>query len=257
MTRAIKLLAVLLFLPVAAMAARQGGGGVSGGTSSLTPGSVNSSIVADNSLLAADLLVSGTAPTDGDVLSYDAASGGVRKLTPFTTYYEYIYLRSPDKVDGSGCVVFSTTTDRRYGAPTFSNSADETANYADYTYIVPRSFDSNVDLRLEDLAVRLSAADTGTHRYKLSIATVAVSATVDSPTFGSSVIIDITGDASGTTADLMLATGATTLTGWKSKFAAGRVVIIRLARDGNDSSDASTVDSSVLGFQIRYGVTHP
>lgn len=169
--------------------------------------------------------------------------------------FERLLIRGADMVQGTNSSIDTTSTARTYASVKYSGSTDQLANYADYTFIVPSDYNNSVDWILSGLADRLSAADTGKRRYVISLAVVAASASADSPTFGNAINIDMTADASGASADLEKNVSGITLTGWKTAVAAGDVIIIRLARDGDDgTNDTSTVDSNVLAALIKFGV---
>jgi hypothetical protein len=62
-----------------------------------------------------------------------------------------------------------------------------------------------------------------------------------------------TADAAGAEGDVETATG--TLTGWKAAMTAGQLFVIRVARDGDHETDASTVDSYSGPLVIKYKIT--
>ncbi len=175
-----------------------------------------------------------------------AGTGNVLK------FKSYLYLIHPHLADGTGATIGTTATAIDYGHATFSNSADEAANYAEYRLQVPTDIDTAVELRAK-LKFRLNAGDTGTHRYTLNTVTQADSAAA-AGTPGTPINLDFAGDASGASGDVE-SVGYTTLTGWAATMTADRLLVIRLARDGNASQDASTQDSTELGLVLEYGVT--
>jgi hypothetical protein len=62
-------------------------------------------------------------------------------------------------------------------------------------------------------------------------------------------------DGSGASGDAEIS-ASTTLTGWGAAMTPGRLMIIRIARDGDQATqDASTVNSTLLAFEISYGAT--
>jgi hypothetical protein len=87
------------------------------------------------------------------------------------------------------------------------------------------------------------------------MANVTISASADLPSFSNEIALSFTGDASGASGDLE-GIGYTTLTSWKSSLTPNNIVVIKLARDGNDVTlDTSTVDSTDMNLIIRYGIT--
>lgn len=190
-------------------------------------------------------------PTSTDTLTnktFDAAaSGNVLKMKG------YIQLSHPHSCDGTGATIGTTSTAITYGHATFSNSADESANYCEYLIHVPTDIDTSVALRAR-LKFLLGNTDTGTHRYVLSTVSVADSAVPGSATLANGVNLDFAGDASGANGDVQ-SVGWTTLTNWAGALTADGLWRIRLARDGNATQDASTVNSTELGLTIEYGIT--
>lgn len=165
----------------------------------------------------------------------------------------YIVLASPFDCDGTGTKIYTNDNSKTYfGQAQFNNAADQTANYCDYYITVPEDFDSAVDWKVERFKFQLSAADTGTHRYIISLSSVADSAAY-SGSLGNAVNLDFAGDASGAQGDVETVANVT-LTAWKSNMTKGQLLVIRVARDGNDAADASTVDSYSGPIVISYGV---
>lgn len=173
-----------------------------------------------------------------------AATGNTLK------FKSYLYLTHPHSCDGTGAVINTTATSADYGHATFSNSADEAGNYCEYRLMVPPDVDTSVAMRAK-LKVKLAGADTATQRYVMSMASVADSA-ADAATVATAINLDFAGDASGASGDVETV-GWTTLTGWAAAVTADRLWVIRLARDGNATQDASTVNSVERGLVIEYG----
>ena len=176
-----------------------------------------------------------------------SATGNVLKQTG------YILLISPHRFDGTGAVFQTTLSAAYFGQANFSNSADLASNWVEYRLQVPADIDTTVDLTAA-FKFRLGGADTGTHRYVISSVSVADSASYDSPTLASAINLDFAGDGSGADGDVE-SIAATTLTGWKAALTAGQLWVIRLARDGNATEDASTVNSYSGALVISYGKT--
>jgi hypothetical protein len=204
-------------------------------------------------------LVATTAYTQAEITAYAsdtvtltnktldaAATGNVVK------FKNYIVLQHPHLCDGTGAVIGTTATTIGYGHATFSNSADQAANYCEYYIQVPEDIDTGVALR-GLIKVLLGGADTNTQRYVLSTVSVADSAVPTSWTLANAINIDFAGDGSGASGDVETSAW-TTLTSWAGALTAGQTWRIRFARDG-DTSDASTVNSTELGLVIEYGVT--
>ena len=176
-----------------------------------------------------------------------AASDNVVKMTG------YIILSHPHRCDGTGAVIQTTATTSYYGQAKYSNSADEAANYCDYWITVPEDIDTTVDLKVERWKFQLGAGDTGTHRYVISMISVANSAAY-SGTPANTINLDFAGDASGASGDVE-SVASVTLTAWKSNVTSGQLWMIRVARDGNATQDASTQDSYGGPLMISYGIT--
>ncbi len=201
-----------------------------------------------------------------------AATAGTDYLTPGATqtvtattldsqagtnvlkFLDEIELTNPHQVDGTGAVIDAVSTSPTYGHAIFSGSADKAANYVLYRFRVPFDLDTATDLQAA-LTVRLNAADTGKHAYEISMASVTSSASADLPTFTNAVALNFTGDASGASGDLETI-AYTTLTSWRSSLTSGHIIVIKLARDGDDgTNDTSTVTSSDVSLTIKFGRT--
>jgi len=169
------------------------------------------------------------------------------------TQLGYIQLTHPDLVDGTGCTVGTTSTAIGYGRPTCSNSADLAANYVEWYIRVPDDLNTGVELA-GSIKFLLGAADTATHRYVLSTVSVADSAVPTASTLATAINLDFAGDGSGASGDVE-SVAFTTLTGWGAALTAGQTWRIRLARDGDATEDASTVNSTVLNVTLRYTKT--
>lgn len=165
----------------------------------------------------------------------------------------YIVLAAPHSCDGTGAIIYTNDNTQKYfGQAAFSGSAAATGNYVEYRITVPEDIDTSVDLKVERLKIRLGAADTSGHSYVISMASVADSASFDSPTLGQSVTLTLSGDASGASGDVETISNVT-LTSWKSNVTAGQLWVIRLARNGD--TDASTQTSYSGPLVISYGST--
>lgn len=190
------------------------------------------------------MTVDGTAsPTNK---TFDAnGTGNVMK------WIEEVQLVHPHQVDGTGAT-FNTTNGATYGHATFSNSTDQATNYVLYRFGVPYDFDANTDLAAS-FSFRLGGADTGKHRYVISMADVTDSGGADSPTFSNAINLDFAGDASGASGDRENI-AYTTLTSWRTSLTAGHTFVIKLARDGDDATnDTSTVNSTDMNLKIKIG----
>lgn len=164
----------------------------------------------------------------------------------------YIVLTHPHIFDGIGAQMVTNTTSITNGQAIFANGADLSTNAVKYVLTVPEDFDSSVDLRAK-FKFRLGGADTGTHRYVISMISVADSAAYGG-TPGNAVNMDYAGDASGADGDVETV-GFTTLTNWRSNMTAGQHWVISLARDGDASQDASSVNSTSGTLVLEYGVS--
>lgn len=164
----------------------------------------------------------------------------------------YIVLASPHMAEGTGAVLQTTNTLSYFGQALFANAGAAATNYVEYRLTVPEDVDTAIDMKVERFKFRLSAADTGAHSYVLTQGSVADSASYDSPSLSQSVTLTFAGDASGASGDVESISG-TTLTNWAGNVTAGRLWVIRLARNGD--SDASTVNSYSGPLVISYGLT--
>lgn len=209
-----------------------------------------STFAADRTLTLPD--ASGTLVLDSNTQTftgktYDAgATGNVLK------FKSYLYLKGFDNTTGALALNTNDVTASTFMKPVFSNSADQAANFVEWQIQVPDDVDTSVEPRAK-VKFKLAAADTGTHRYVISMASVADSAAY-AGTVGTAINMDFAGDASGASGDVETV-GYTTLTGWGAAVTAGQHWVIRLARDGDASQDASTVDSMLSLLVIEYGVT--
>lgn len=175
-------------------------------------------------------------------------------IPPPLNWVEEFQLTHPHQVDGTGAAMNLTSSSALYGHATFSNSADQAANYVIYRMAVPHDFDPSVDLEAS-FSFRLGGADTGKHRYVISMADVDNSASSDAPTFSNAINLDFAGDASGASGDRETIDW-TVLTGWRTSLTAGHSLVIKVARDGDDgTNDTSTVNSSDLNLKIKMGHT--
>lgn len=170
--------------------------------------------------------------------------------------YSYMMLTGQGfKRLGAGMTTPATTnTDFNYGLPKFADDVDEATNWMDWVIQVPPEIDTAVDLTAT-LTFYLGGADTNDHDYVVSMCNPAASAAA-ACTPGNAVNLAYTADGSGADGDVEQTT-ETTLTDWKSNVTAGRMLLIRLARDGDDgTNDSSTVDSYPLVLTIKYGWTN-
>lgn len=178
-------------------------------------------------------------------LTYDTqGTGNVFKML------DTIQLTHPHNCDGTGATISTTATAIDYGRATYSNSADQAANYCEYRITVPFDIDTSVELTGR-IQFRLGNTDTGTHRYVLSTVTQADSSAA-AGTPGTAINLDFAGDGSGASGDIE-SVGFTTLTGWAATMTADRLLVIRLARDGNATEDGSSVNSTVMNLILKYG----
>jgi hypothetical protein len=179
----------------------------------------------------------------------DATTGAAKWVVVMCV--DYGRFTAPNRVDGTGAVLQTDATTAYYGQAKFSNSAAPAGNYVEYRGIVPINLDTAIDL-VATFKIRLGGADTGKHRYTISMASVANSASFDAPTLGNAINMDFAGDASGASGDVETVTA--TLTGWKAALTPGALWVIRIARAGNDATyDTSTVDSYTGPLIIAYG----
>lgn len=206
---------------------------------------ITSGTVADARIAATLSRITGTETLQNKTID---AAANVLKMTG------YITLTHPHRGEGVGAVwQTNSVANANFGHVLFSATADQAANYVSYILTVPEDLDTSVDLKVSRWKFKLSGADTGTHRYVISMASVANSADF-SATPGTAINIDFAGDASGASGDVE-GVANVTLTGWAAALTPGHVWIIRLARDGDATEDASTVASYSGPLVISYGIT--
>jgi len=165
--------------------------------------------------------------------------------------FGYITLTSPSTL-GSGVTHQTTATARVYGQALFANATDKATNYVEYILEVPRDLDTSVALKAY-FKFNLGAADTADHDYLISMIDIADSAD-NATAVGDEAALDYTADATGASGDVETA-GGNDLTGWAAALTPGSKWIIRIARDGDSATDASTGDSYSGPLTIRYGFT--
>lgn len=169
-------------------------------------------------------------------------------------WVEEMQLTHPHQVDGAGATLNTTPSAATYGHASFSPTAAASANFALYRLTVPHDLDGDVDLQAS-FVFRLGGADTGKHRYILSHAVVADSASDDSPTFVDAINLDFAGDAGGASGD-RASIAYTTLTAWRTTLSGqgGKAWVIKLARAGDDATnDTSTVVSTDKNLLLKVG----
>jgi hypothetical protein len=232
--------------------------GVTFGIKLTAPGGTTLFSVERNSAFTADGSATDFSLSAGQVLRvvFTPVSGtriNVTGVPAPLNWLEELQLTHPHQVDGTGATMNVTASLATYGHATFSHSADQAANYVIYRIGVPADFDSSVDLQAS-FVFRLGGADTATHRYVISMADVADSASTDAPTFINPINLDFAADASGASADRASVTW-TTLTSWRTSLTAGRTLAIKVARDGDATEDASTTASSDQNLKLKIGHT--
>ena len=167
--------------------------------------------------------------------------------------YEYVQLIAPDNGDGTNALRV-TTEGPTYGHFTFSNSAAKASNYVLYRFRVPDDLDASFDLTA-NFSFRLGGADTGSQAYSISMADVTPgSASADNPSFINETTFTYSGDATGASGRLEQ-TGWVTLLNWRTSLTAGHVMVVKIARDGGNVNDSSTVNSNDVNLTIRYQST--
>jgi hypothetical protein len=185
-----------------------------------------------------------------------SANGTNKKVTvgDLTKLTIYIVLASPMRCDETGALVQTTAATDYRGQCKFSNSVDVAGNYALYWLVVPEDLDTATDLKVARWKFRLGGADTGKHRYIISMSSTADSATY-AGSFSNAINLDFTGDASGADGDVETVSNIT-LTSWRSSLTAGQLWVIKVGRDGDDgTNDTSTVDSYSGPLVISYQAT--
>lgn len=174
---------------------------------------------------------------------------GANNILKFKNYIKFSF---PRRIDGAGCTYPNTNdfTLNTFMVPRFSGSAATNVNFCRFALRVPKDLDTAV-VPLASLTVRLTAADTGAQIYNVGFADVADSA-VSTATVGTWIKLDIAADASGASDDVESVNNVS-LTGWNSGLTAGHWWVIEFNRAG--ATDASTVASDLLEFEIEYGAT--
>jgi hypothetical protein len=198
--------------------------------------------------------VTGSSSTTFTNKTYDvSATGNVFKQV------KYLNIERPVKAAGgtSTWISYDNNTTNA-GQVLFSNSSNSAAgNCANYYTMVPPDLDTAVDLAVK-FKFRLGGTDTGTHRYIISMQSIADSADAGGTTTTNAVNLDFPGDGAGAADDVEsvpTSTSWTTLTGWKAALTPLNRLRINICREGDATQDASTVDSYTMGLYIRYGAT--
>lgn len=199
-------------------------------------------------------LVAGNVGVGGNVTTAGAFIGAIDGATAGTTIKmkSYLQIQGFNLLNGATAPNTNDVTAATFMQVVFDDAADQAANYLERHIQVPDDWDAAVDPRIK-LTFRLTGADTGTHRYVVSMDDVAASSAYTG-TVGTAINVDFAGDGTGGANDVEQV-GFTTLTGWGAAATAGRHWVIRIARDGNASEDASTVDSMLIGCVLEYGVS--
>ena len=154
---------------------------------------------------------------------------------------------------GVGATVGSTFTTLGYGLATFLNGTDEASNYVEWRILVPADWDTAVDPRVK-IVDMLGGADLSARQYSMQVASVG-SSEAATGTVGTKVDINFSGDGTGASGDAEIS-ATTTLTGWGAAVTPGELMVIRLARDGDEvTTDASTTASTVIAIELEYGVS--
>lgn len=211
-------------------------------------GSVSLRAIAAADVPASISRITGTETLQNKAITATAAGGNnTIKLR------SYIVLAAPHTCDGAGAIIQTNdNTAKIYGQALFANAGATNANFIEYRLTVPEDIDTSAELKVERWKFRLGAADTAAQTYNIGMASVADSASYDSPTIGQWIPLSFAGDASGASGDVETVSGVT-LTGWRSNMTAGQLWVIRVNRDG--AGDASTQDSYSGPLVISYGST--
>lgn len=184
------------------------------------------------------------------VQNVDATAAGVTLKK-----YDYALFTHPSFLANSSTNSFNvSSTTYLFGQGVFNNSVSSQTNCLGYQWFVPYDLDSSATI-IATYTYTLGGADTGTHRYVLSVSTVIASGTpVSSLGNGAlGVSLDHAGDGSGASGDVEYVTG--TLTGWNTGLVGGQHAIIQVCRDGDATEDGSTVNSTSGPLLLRYGIT--
>lgn len=171
-------------------------------------------------------------------------------VAPPLTWIEEVQLTHPHLVDGTGATIVTTPTLMTYGHALFSGTDDEAANYAVYRFAVPFDYDPTVPLQASFIFNLGASSDTGTHRYVVSMCDITDSGASLSPTFINPINLDFAGDPGGAIGDRESITW-TTLTDWNADLTAGHTILIKVARDGDDAADSSTVSSTDQNLKLK------
>lgn len=178
--------------------------------------------------------------------TFDA--GGTGNVFKFKSY---IVLASPQICDGAGAIIYTNDyTQVFYGQALFSGTAATNVNFIEYRITVPPDIDTSVDLVLKQWKIRLNGADTSASTYNIGMVSVPDSSSYTG-TIANYVQVPVAADASGASGDVETASNIT-LTSWKSNVTAGQLWVIRMNRDGADTSTTAHYSGPLV---LEYGVT--
>jgi hypothetical protein len=157
---------------------------------------------------------------------------------------EYMYFTHPDRCDGTGAILDTTSTDTTFGQCYFSASAAYTANTAYYEWVVPPDIDTTGTLTVM-WKFSLGGADTNPQCYKISMADVADGNQL-AGTYTNVVNLPFAGNASGA-GGMIFTIPSTTLTSWNSSVTPGHLLQIMVGRDGgNEGPDCTSGAGSAV-----------
>jgi len=224
--------------------------GGSGTNITVNPTNLSNAQISGSAAIAkSKISTSGTWPAADLPTIQSTADGG----TSAVKLKNYLVLAFPHNCDGTGAIIATNDNTQAYfGQAAFSGSSATNANWVEYRITVPEDIDTSVDLKVERWKVRLGAADTAAQTYNIGMASIADSASYDSPTLGQWTALSLSADASGASGDVETVSNVT-LTGWRTNVTAGRLWVIRVNRDG--AGDASTQASYSGPLVISYGST--
>lgn len=182
-----------------------------------------------------------TGPIGGWVTTFDAATPGYTlKMTG------YIMLSAPTR--GSASAIIQTGATASYnGQALFAVAVAKATNYVDYWMIVPPDLDITGTMKVAYMYFESAGAiaNAETVAWKLSVVGIADNGLFNgTPATEIAITYTATGDHHANDAHVIT---DQTLTGWAAALTPGRLMQVRLARDGTDGALDTTAAGTYSG----------